>query len=330
MPEIETIIQNYFQGTTSEEENKQLLLWLRQSPGNRKWFFNEKDIWDSYGFQVNHKKYEVDDELELLRKTILQPGKPSSHLRQALKIAAILLVTFGLGWATSYFVSSPGKEPLPEITMQEICVPKGQINQVFLADGTRIWLNSGTKLTLPSVFALSERVVKLNGEAYFEVAHDEKKPFRVVINGQEIEVLGTSFNVRAYENSGFIETTLAEGQIQLIAGSQAAVLNPGDQCLFDRINRNLTVRKVDPVIFSSWKNGRFEFQNENLIEVFKVVERWYDVEINCDEVYFKGMYFSGVIKRNKEAKHFLELLNLSVPIRYRIDGDKIEIMSRKN
>jgi ferric-dicitrate binding protein FerR (iron transport regulator) len=236
----------------------------------------------------------------------------------------MLLIAFGLGWA-SRFISFTNNQHSAEVTVQEIFVPKGQVNQVFLADGTRIWINSETRLIAPSVFAIKERVVKLSGEAFFEVAKDKNRPFKVEINGQQIEVLGTSFNVRAYNNSNEIETTLESGQIQLHIGKQTTLLAPGEQSVLNKNNNQLIVRKVDTATFSSWKNGRYEFQNKNLVEVFKVVERWYDVEITADETYFKGMHFSGVIKRNKDAKHFLELLNHSIPIKYKINLDKIQI-----
>jgi len=328
MTEIDSIIQKYLQGKSSEAENQQLHQWMQQSPDNKKRLLAEKDIWDTYAFHSDLKKYETKPELEILKKR-LKPAKLSRtiNLNEILKIAAILLVTFGLGWASQY-IPFAGHDQTAEVTLQEIFVPKGQINQVFLADGTRIWINSETKLTIPSVFENYKRVVKLSGEAFFEVAKDKNRPFKVEVNGQQIEVLGTSFNVRAYENSNVIETTLETGQIQLHIGNQTALLKPGEQSLFNRAEKQLVISKVNPETFSSWKDGRFEFQNEDLIEVFKVIERWYDVEITADEGYFKGMRFSGVIKRNKDTKHFLELLNLTVPIRYEIKADKISI-SRK-
>lgn len=325
MSEIETIIQKYLQGKTSEEENQQLQQWMQQSPENKKQLFAEKDIWDTFSFHSNLKKYEVSSELGLLKKRI-EPKQATISLKKILQIAAILLVTFGLGWGSRYI--SFTSEQTAEATMQEIFVPKGQVNQVFLADGTRIWINSETKLITPSVFATNERVVKLNGEAFFEVAKDQKRPFRVEVNGQQIEVLGTSFNVRAYDNSNLIETTLETGQIQLHTGSQTTLLKPGEQSLFNKSEKQLIISKVNPITFSSWKDGRYEFQNEDLLEVFKVVERWYDVEITADETYFNGMRFSGVIKRNKDARHFLDLLNLTVPIQYEIKTDKIRISKK--
>lgn len=324
MPEIDSIILKYLRGKTSEEENQQLLQWMQLSPANKKRLFAEKDIWDTFAFQTDAKKYNTTSELELLKKRLI-PNKPKTILllTQVFKVAAMLLITFGLGWA-SQFISFT-KNQSAEIKMQEIFVPKGQVNQVFLADGTRIWINSETHLTAPSVFASKERVVKLSGEAFFEVAKDKNRPFKVEVNGQQIEVLGTTFNVRAYNNSNEIETTLESGQIRLQIGEKTATLNPGEQSVYDKITDKLFIGKVDPTTFSSWKDGRYEFHNKNLNEVFRVIERWYDVEITADSTYFKGMHFSGVIKRNKDAKHFLNLLNHSVPITYTINQDKIQI-----
>jgi transmembrane sensor len=318
----------YLQGKSTEEENLFLYQWVKDSSENKKHLFAEKDIWDTYGLRSNRKEYDIYPELELLKKRI-GPNKPKSIflLMQVLRVAAMFVVVFGLGWA-SRFIPFPGNKQSVEVTMQEIFVPKGQVNQVFLADGTRIWINSETRLIAPSVFDTKERVVKLSGEAFFEVAKDIKRPFRVEVNGQQIEVLGTSFNVRAYANSDEIETTLENGSIRLYTGKQNTILKPGEQSLFDKKSNNILISKVDPANFSSWKDGRYEFHNKDLIEVFKVVERWYDVEITADEAYFKEMHFSGVIKRNKDAKHFMDMLNHTVPIQYKMNSDKIQILNK--
>lgn len=327
MTEIDIIIQNYIKGTTTDEETIQLKEWMQQSPENKKRLFAEKDIWDAYEFHSNLKQYEEISELEVLKKKL--SFRKTIRLANVMKIAAVLLVTFGLGWATQY-ISSPRAQQSAKTTIQEVFVPKGQVNQIFLADGTRIWINSETKLSFPSVFDGKTREVKLSGEAFFEVAKDKTRPFRVELNGQQIEVLGTSFNVRAYENSTKIETTLATGQIKLKTEDQTVILKPGQQSLFNKSEGKIVISKVNPTTFCSWKDGRFEFQNEDLIEVFKIVERWYDVEITVNESDFRGMHFSGVIKRNKDAKHFLDLLNHTIPIHYEINSDKIKISVSKS
>jgi ferric-dicitrate binding protein FerR (iron transport regulator) len=325
MSEIDPIILKYLQGISTFEENEVLHQWTEQSSEIKKRLFAEKDIWETSAFLADQKTYNISSELEILRKNLHSDKKqPVAIFRKIVEIAAVLLITFGLGWA-SQFITFSGDQQSIEVSQQEIFVPKGQVNQIFLADGTRIWVNSETRLSVPSVFSSTERVVKLSGEAFFEVAKDKNRPFKVEVNGEVIEVLGTTFNVRAYNNSNEIETTLESGQIRLHTSNKITILNTGDQCVLNKTTNLLKVDKVDPINFSSWKNGRYEFQNKDLIEVFKVIERWYDVEITVDETYFKGMHFSGVIKRNKDTKHFLELLNHSIPINYKIDLDKIEI-----
>jgi ferric-dicitrate binding protein FerR (iron transport regulator) len=325
MSEIDPIILKYLQGISTFEENEVLHQWTEQSSENKKRLYDEKDIWETSAFLADQKTYDVSSELGILRKKLNSDKKrPVAIFRKIVEIAAVLLITFGLGWA-SQFITFSGDQQSIEVSQQEIFVPKGQVNQIFLADGTRIWVNSETRLSVPSVFSSTERVVKLSGEAFFEVAKDKNRPFKVEVNGEVIEVLGTTFNVRAYNNSNEIETTLESGQIRLHTSNKITILNTGDQCVLNKTTNLLKVDKVDPINFSSWKNGRYEFQNKDLIEVFKVIERWYDVEITVDETYFKGMHFSGVIKRNKDAKHFLELLNHSIPINYEVNLDKIEI-----
>ena len=325
MSDIDILIQKHLQGETSEAEDQQLHQWIHESPENEKHFFAEKDIWDTLGLHSNQKSYETDLELELLKDRLTTNPVPRiGYLSTFLRIAAMLLLAFGLGWGTRY-ISFKKDQPVVSAIMQEIFVPKGQVNQLFLADGTRIWINSETRVIAPSQFASNERVVKLTGEAFFEVAKDKNSPFRVEVNGQQIEVLGTSFNVRAYANSNEIETTLETGQVKLQTGKQSNLLKPGEQSVFNKTTGRLSVATVDPLTASSWKSGRYTFQNKELLEVFKLVERWYDVEITADETYFKGMHFSGVIKRNKDARHFLELLNQTVPIKYEINSDKILI-----
>lgn len=329
MDNINSIRSKYLIGTSSEEENKQLKQWIECSAENKKRLFAEKDIWDTYGFHSNIYQYEPVSELDLLKQSLF-PDKKQRRITlvNLLKIAAVLVLVFGLGWSTR-FISFKNATQMSDVIMQEVFVPKGQVNQIFLADGTRIWINSETQLTFPSVFKAEKRIVKLDGEAFFEVAKDKKHPFIVEVKGQTIEVLGTSFNLKAYKNSSKIETTLVTGKIRLQTGNKTTILSPGEQSTYNKAELKMVVNKVNPVNYSGWKDGRFEFQNEDLIEVFKVVERWYDVEIITDGNDFNGMHFSGVIKRNKDAKHFLDLLNHSIPIQYEITDDKIKIWTKK-
>ena len=140
-----------------------------------------------------------------------------------------------------------------------------------------------------------------------------------------IEVLGTSFNIRAYPDEDIIQTTLTSGKIKLISPKGFTYLSANQQIEYSRRSQKMTIGEVDPLYYNTWREGRFEFENENIINVFEVVERWYDVNLIFNEKEFNGMYFSGVIKRNKPIEHFLKLINHTIPITYKIDLDNIYI-----
>lgn len=321
MGDIEQIKNRYMQDEADEAELQQLLEWVRQSPENRNELFNEKDIWDASALLKNSRNYKMEEELSRFNKSI--GSKKKILLPNWVKVAAMLVIALGVGWLIRGQVGN--KNGVTQIAeLKEVFVPKGQMSQVFLADGTRIWLNSDSKISVPSVFTGNEREVVLDGEAFFEVAKDKDHPFIVKTVGQKIEVLGTSFNVRAYKGNN-IQTTLNEGKIKLITANEEVILDPNDQSLFDLTTGRLNIRKVNTNFYDSWKEGRYEFMNENLVEVFKLVERWYDVEISYKASEFNNMYFSGVIRRNKPVSHFLQLLDLTVPVVFEQKGDKISI-----
>ena len=325
MKNIQDLKSKYIQGTATEAELQLLLEWVQKSAENKNELFNEKDIWDAYEFVRNSKAYSVTDELQRFNLRISpKQRKVTFKLPAYLKIAAIFLLAFAFSWLVqSQFNGNNDRVKLAEL--KKVFVPKGQVNQIFLADGSRIWVNSESTIEVPAVFTGDERVVSLSGEAYFEVEKDPKRPFKVLVDGQTIEVLGTSFNVRAYKNSSKIQTTLKTGKIKLTTPDGYTVLSPGDQTELDKVSGQLVLSKVNPSNFDLWKDGRYEFVNENLIEVFHVVERWYDVELVYNEKDFKMMNFSGVIKRNKPVQHFLTLLRHSIPIKYEINLDKVKI-----
>ena len=322
MDYIEQIKNKYLGGEANETELQQLLQWVNESPSNRSELFNEKDIWEASALLTNSKHYQIETELLRFNKTIT--GKKKILIPNWVRIAAMLILAIGTGWLIrDQLIIQFNNNELSEL--KEIVVPKGQMSQVFLADGTRIWVNADSKVTVPAVFSDHERSVTLEGEAFFEVAKDKSRPFHVKTENQLIEVLGTSFNVRAYPGSDFIQTTLKEGKIKLNTPNDEIILAPGEQSEMDRLTGKLNIKKVNTNFYDSWKEGRYEFENENLIEVFKLLERWYDIELIYDASQFKNMYFSGVIRKNKPFSHFLVLLDHSIPIDYKQDGDRIII-----
>ncbi len=324
MKEIEEIKSRYIRGEATESEAKILLEWLEKNPEERTAYYQEKDIWDSYAFVNNSQNYSSEEELLRLKRRIRFNPKKSFSMPGPLKVAALLLLAFLSGWLVQFLIANQGTSDVVA-EMREVVVPNGQIHQLFLADGSRIWLNSGSKIDVPSVFTGDERKVRLEGEAFFEIAKDPEHPFKVEVKGQTIEVLGTSFNVRAYPDADVVQTTLHTGKIKLHTSREVLNLLPGEQTHVHINTGKIQVKNVNPVNYYSWRDGRYELKDERLTDVFRLVERWYDVSITYDENDFKDMRFSVVLKRNKSVEHFLALLNLSIPIQYQKNMDEIII-----
>ncbi|PPL02702.1 FecR family protein [Parapedobacter indicus] len=186
--------------------------------------------------------------------------------------------------------------------------PRGGQYHLVLPDGTHVWLNAASTLTYAISGATQERLVQLEGEAYFEVAGDPDRPFRVASRGQMVEVLGTHFNVNSYPDEPLIRTTLVEGAVK-VSGStdqRPVVLAPGEQALWAEDNQ-LAIRKVDVAQAVAWKNGKFNFSHSDVATVMRELSRWYNVD-----VVFEGekpdITLSGEVYRNTNASNVLDIL----------------------
>lgn len=199
--------------------------------------------------------------------------------------------------------------------------PRGAQHQVLLPDGSRIWLNAASSLRFPATFSvLEERVVELSGEAYFEVARDETRPFIVKSEGQEVRVLGTSFNINSYRDEGGTKTTLLEGSVEIShtagpgKGKKPVMLLPGEQALLTQ--DGLRVNQVGGQQAIDWKNGDFVFQQESLAQILRRVGRWYDVDIVYDPKVDKVQTFSGQVSRHKNLSEVLMILEAAGEVQF--------------
>lgn len=205
-----------------------------------------------------------------------------------------------------------------------LSTPKGGQYQLTLSDGTKIWLNAASSLRFPLVFAGNERKVEMTGEIYFEVAKNANKPFKVISNGQEVEVLGTHFNVMAYPNEKAIKTTLVEGSVKVTKDNRSTILQPGQQAKVGFNNGIFrTINDVSLEEELAWKDGNFQFNNASLDVIMRQIERWYDVDIEYvgkvpDE------HFTGKLPRNTNLSNVLKILSMS-EIQFKIEGKKIII-----
>ncbi|MDN5285390.1 MAG: FecR family protein [Mucilaginibacter sp.] len=211
-----------------------------------------------------------------------------------------------------------------EVSYNTTSTPRGGQFLIVLADGTKVWLNAASSITYPTSFAGTNREVAITGEAYFEVAHNAAKPFRVKSNGQVIEVLGTHFNINAYTDEQVVTTTLFEGSVKVTKGTASAVLKPGQQSQVMEKGNNLNIKVVETVDEDqalAWKNGKFYFTDTTIEEVMRQVSRWYDVDIE-----YKGKIpnkrLSGSCYRNLTASKALAILEYT-GINFKIEGRKI-------
>jgi transmembrane sensor len=202
-----------------------------------------------------------------------------------------------------------------------VSTPRGGEYQVVLPDGTRVWLNAASSLRFPVSFSASERKVELKGEAYFEVAKDITKPFHVAVNGTQVEVLGTHFNIMAYEDENSIKTTLLEGSVKISKGERSEIIKPGQQAI---VNENIKVAMVDTENVVAWKNGLTVFRNADIKSIMRQISRWYDVEVVYNgEV--PDRLFTGKIPRNANISKIFRVLELN-NIHFKVENKKITVI----
>lgn len=220
-----------------------------------------------------------------------------------------------------------GEEIGEEIVYNTMQIPVGGFYQLKLADGTKVWLNSLTRLRFPVTFAGEERKVYLTGEAYFEVARDSVHPFIVATDeGMEVKVYGTEFNVDTYRK-GTVKTTLVNGKvgIRVSATGEEMRLSPNQMALFTKATQSIQVENVDSYGVVAWKDGKFVFEDEPIEEIMERLSRWYDVKVFYANERIKKHTFTGIITRFADISDVLHLMEETAAVEFRIQGDTVTV-----
>lgn len=204
-----------------------------------------------------------------------------------------------------------------------IKTPRGGQFQLDLPDGSKVWLNASSSLRFPVLFAGKERTVELNGEAYFEVAKKTGQPFKVKINGMEVNVLGTHFNVMGYQDEDVTKTTLLEGAVKIISNGRENFLKPGQQAAISLL-QNIQVNNVNTEEAVAWKNNLFSFNHSNIQSVMRQVARWYDVDVQYNGTVKK--FFNGTIPRDMNASKVFKILEATGGVHFQIAGNKVTVI----
>lgn len=210
------------------------------------------------------------------------------------------------------------------IEQQTIYVPKSGEYELVLADGSRVFLNSESQLAFPSYFEGDTRRVELTGEAYFEVKKDGR-PFIIQTPDLSIEVLGTSFNVNAYQTNPYVNATLVEGsiRIRLPEKQESFLLQPDHNFRLDKLSEKISVQQVNTDIYTAWVKGEFMFRNQPLAEIFAQLERWYDFKIIYENPDIAKMRFTGSAEKVRPLNYLLSQIQAVTDIQYKSEGDKI-------
>lgn len=324
-------ILKYIQGHATREEKEEFLNWIDESEDNRQYYKKIRQMWDMSLITANyvHNPYETD--FEKIRKRTIGKNQPTLFKRRTLqhaletigKIAAVAIVTVLFSYF--YFSTSKGKQPISYNTIE---IPVGNQAKITLPDGSVAWLNSGTTLRYPEQFTGKDRTVQLNGEGWFDVSKNKEKPFIVNTPLHSITVLGTKFNVYAYEESNHFETTLFEGSIVLNNNNEKDLLEmkPGQQAIYDKTTQKMTVynnREIKNA--SSWISGYNSFYKTPFSQMLERLGQYYHKEIIIRKSEIATYECTGKFKVSDSLEHILDVVKSTKPFEYEINEHQIII-----
>jgi transmembrane sensor len=217
----------------------------------------------------------------------------------------------------------PETESSQQVVYNTLATPLGGQYQLILPDGSKVWLNAASSIHFPTVFKGNERHVTVTGEAYFEVEKNAAMPFTISVKDMEVKVLGTHFNIMAYDDESCMNTTLLEGSVKVSKGNLVNMLVPGQQSSIDKTG-TIKVRDADVEEVMAWKNGWFQFNAHDIKTVMRQISRWYNVEVVYEGKIPAG-HFTGLVSRNNNISQVLKIMQ-SAGVRFKIDGRKLIVL----
>lgn len=308
----DSIIHNYLSGDATEEEMTQLRDWLKESPGNRSFFYDLKAIWNARHAYQTIDKATIDHSLSRMNARIdrISHTKRPTIRKYGVRygsIAAIALLCIAISYSYFYKRETHPRKETSFHTFANLS-DAYTIETVHLPDGTTVWLHTNTRLTAPATFDEDKRIVTLEGEAFFEVKQDAKHPFIVRTNAYEVQVIGTSFNVNTRKRIGVSETILMTGSVRLQdkQGTSLAVLRPGQQALYTKKNKKIEIHEVDANALTAWRYGLISLTNVTADEIRQCLEEIYDTPIPLDISSLKGCRYNFSFKRSHKLDTILE------------------------
>jgi ferric-dicitrate binding protein FerR (iron transport regulator) len=309
-------IVRYLTDGLSAEEINNLKNWIEASEGNKALYLQVKNIWEIVSQANQAKNLSTDKALELVMNRLSPKKEKHSLLYYWQRVAAVLLIPVLIGsfiWIRSlsgYYSSN--------ITYNEVTAPFGTRTAIKLADGSQVWLNSGSSLRYPDKFLKKQRTVFLSGEAFFEVQSDKSHPFVVQTSSIAIKATGTKFNVSSYKNEASVQVALVEGKVSVMENkTELAILKPSQHLNFDTLSQSITVSdETNMDKYVAWKEGKFVFRNEPLSFVVKRIGQYYNVDIEIIGKELQDYRYRATFEE-ETIDEILKLLRMSSPINYK-------------
>lgn len=309
----QNLVHKYLKGETTSSENQEIMSWIEANAENRKEFLRYRRLYDA---AIWNEGAQSSGNTE---KNIV---KSVPFIRRWMQVAAIIaIVITGTLFIQKRILNTP-----ENIFTQTIEVPQGQRVNLTLSDGTKVTLNSNSKLHFPSSFNGAQRTVVLDGEGFFEVAHNKKRPFHVLTEKYDIKVLGTTFNVLAYNNSGIFETSLLEGSVSIEDKKATCNLLLKPKQKASLISGRLTTTNLETDDDFLWRNGIYVFKNEPLITVFRKLEQYYQVSIEVKSKVISSYKCTGKFRQKEGIEHIIKVLQNANDFNYKRDEEKNTIV----
>jgi transmembrane sensor len=317
-----SIVKN-LKGHATPEKKAALEHWLKEDESHSQIL---SEIQNVYSLTSSIPQYFYPDKEKAWKKIDCQTRSSGVKVRQLfnrLKYTAAAVVLFLVSITLFWTYHSRTLEERRHFS--EVVAPPGQKTMVVLPDSSIVWLNSGSSLKYNGNFNVKDREVVLTGEAFFDVKRNEAKKFSVRTGILSVQVYGTAFNVKNYDDDNFQEITVSEGRVGISDKTrELKQLTPGQQAVLNKSTNKLTFSKADPDIVSSWKDNELKFDNTPFDEVVKYLERWYGVSINIDQSMIGKHNYTFKIK-TETLTEMLEKIKLMTPIDYDINGKDVKI-----
>lgn len=331
---ITAIVRKYLANRFSPQTEERVQKWIIKDKDSEAKEKASQEYWDGLDAKAETNMCSNPNTLAALERVNLRIGYNKEHLDNIasyqkfsrftfnfIRVAAIIVPLLIIGGSLFYFIPFSSRQE-----MIEISVAYGEQKHLFLPDSTEIWLNAGSSISYPKAFSKDERLVNLNGEAYFSVKRNTEKPFIVKAEQLSVKVLGTRFNVKAYPNEEQITTTLTSGKVEVDAFSRhPQILQPNEQLTYNKQTSDISISVVNAADAESWIQGQLIFNNANFEEIFRTLERRYNIVIDNTIKTSASKRYTVKFRKGESIDKVLDILADIIEFNYQQDGKRIVI-----